>query len=299
MWVIGGGQFVSPGGMLPLNDTWSTVDGVNWTQEVAAAPWSPRIRPACVVHNGRMWVLGGLNLITQEALDDVWSSDDGINWKQELANAPWGVRFSHTATVYGGRIWVIGGSEAGWGAVEYGDVWSSADGVNWRFEGEPWKNEPYTTRSGHTVTVHNGRLYVLGIDAWSYGIHFRGDGELPWGVLDTPYLEALDWRGGEAPYTWTLIDGALPPGLAVGQSAQGMPESIVGVPEEVGNFTFTLRVEEGSGDFIEETFSIRIHATTPFSATSDGDGCVLGSVPPAPGALALLCAVIAILRRRK
>jgi hypothetical protein len=299
MWILGGGQHVTGWfDPLPLNDVWSSADGINWTQEVAAAAWPPRTGHESVVFDGRMWVIGGYDVFPGDPLNDVWSSGDGINWRQETAVAPWGPRFMHTATVYDNRVWVIGGREAVWNVVGYGDVWSSADGVNWRFEGEPWLGEPYPKSVAHAATVHKGRLWVIGgtLDAvWSYGIHGQV-AELPNGRVDLPYVGAAEVYSTDGEYTWTHVSGDLPPGLSFGTSTtRRLP--ISGTPAEAGLWTFTMRIEVADETF-EQEYSLRIWKQPSPLGDNDG-GCVLGSVPPAPAALALLCAVTAILRRRK
>ena len=46
-----------------------------WKREVANAPWSPRAYHAALVHNGKIWVLGGGNYVPQyHAWNDIWSS---------------------------------------------------------------------------------------------------------------------------------------------------------------------------------------------------------------------------------
>ena len=60
--------------------------------------------------------------------------------------------------------------------------------------------------------------------------------------------------GGVSPYTWTLVSGALPPGLQLSAS----PGRITGTPTTPGTFTFTVRATDTQGAFAERTFSITI-----------------------------------------
>ena len=60
--------------------------------------------------------------------------------------------------------------------------------------------------------------------------------------------------GGVPDYTWTLVGGALPPGLELQES----PGRITGTPTTAGTFTFTVRVTDERGAFAERTFSITI-----------------------------------------
>ena len=55
---------------------------------------------------------------------------------------------------HNGRLYVLGG----YGGSLKNDVWSSADGASWRFEG----NAEWTGRWLYKAVSHNGRLYILG-----------------------------------------------------------------------------------------------------------------------------------------
>jgi hypothetical protein len=60
--------------------------------------------------------------------------------------------------------------------------------------------------------------------------------------------------GGVSPYTWSLVAGALPPGLELSES----PGRITGTPTAAGTFTFTVRVTDDRDAFAERTFSITV-----------------------------------------
>jgi hypothetical protein len=60
--------------------------------------------------------------------------------------------------------------------------------------------------------------------------------------------------GGVPDYTWSLVGGALPPGLEL----QASPGRITGTPTTAGTFTFTVRVTDERGAFAERTFSITV-----------------------------------------
>jgi hypothetical protein len=60
--------------------------------------------------------------------------------------------------------------------------------------------------------------------------------------------------GGVPDYSWTLVSGELPPGLALSRS----PGRITGTPTTAGTFVFTVRVTDSRGAFAERTFSITI-----------------------------------------
>ena len=145
LWVLGGTEDYYFGDDKSLkNDVWSSADGKEWKREVANAPWSPRAYHAAVVHDGKIWVLGGGNYVPRyHALNDVWCSSDGTHWEQVTEHAPWAPRIWFSAVVYRDRMWVLGG----WSnnpSKNWGDVWYSQDGKDWtklavecRLEGAP------------------------------------------------------------------------------------------------------------------------------------------------------------------
>jgi hypothetical protein len=60
--------------------------------------------------------------------------------------------------------------------------------------------------------------------------------------------------GGVQPYTWSVVAGALPPGLELPRREN----TISGTPTTAGTFTFTVRVTDDLGAFSEKEFSITI-----------------------------------------
>jgi YD repeat-containing protein len=134
---------------------------------LAAAPWSPRSYHGCVVHNGRIFVFGGVG--ASGLLNDVWSSLDGINWAQETASAPWSARVT-TGVSADGMIWVLGAGGAS------NDVWTSRDGRIWNLES---MHADWPVRGGHTALVFQEKIWVMGgldgggsdlADVWSLEI---------------------------------------------------------------------------------------------------------------------------------
>ena len=59
--------------------------------------------------------------------------------------------------------------------------------------------------------------------------------------------------GGVPPYSWSHVAGTLPPGLSV----QASPGRVKGTPTTAGTFTFTVRVDDSSGQFATQQFTIR------------------------------------------
>ena len=86
MWVLGGKEVdAAPLGVGNKSDVWSSADGMDWTLATDSAPWGPRISHASVVHDGRIWVIGGYQ---GGRSNDVWYSSDGMNWTEATDTAP-------------------------------------------------------------------------------------------------------------------------------------------------------------------------------------------------------------------
>ncbi|WP_158793256.1 putative Ig domain-containing protein [Granulicella sp. L60] len=81
-------------------------------------------------------------------------------------------------------------------------------------------------------------------------------GNPPAGIVGAAYSTSLAASGGTAPYTWSVISGSLPAGLALSAST-GV---ISGVPTAQGTYGFTAQVQDASGSHASAGFSIMINA---------------------------------------
>lgn len=160
MWILGGIEDYYFGDEKSVkNDVWSSADGKEWKQEVANAPWLPRAYHAAVVHDGKIWILGGGNYVpSYHARNDVWCSSDGVNWEQVTEKAPWSPRLWFSAVVHRDRIWVLGG----WSnnpSQNWGDVWYSQDGKDWS---QLRSNIIWKERHEHSAYVFKDKIWVAG-----------------------------------------------------------------------------------------------------------------------------------------
>jgi len=80
-----------------------------------------------------------------------------------------------------------------------------------------------------------------------------GTSALPDGVVGAPYTATLNAYGGTAPYSWALNSGELPPGLGIGSGGV-----INGTPTTLGLYHFIVRVDDTSGQFDTQQYSIYI-----------------------------------------
>jgi hypothetical protein len=167
MWIVGGD--VNQGHYHA--DVWSSANGKDWTwvNQDKPVPWGPRALHYTVVHDGKIWLMGGQTIPPiagqKEAFyRDVWHTTDGVHWTQVEPKEPfWPQRgMIGGSAVFAGRIWVLGG-----GTYDtpnrperqlFNDVWSSADGVRWT---QHVARAPWAARQYHEVAVFDGRLWVL------------------------------------------------------------------------------------------------------------------------------------------
>jgi len=165
MWLLGGWN---PGDKVHFpqicnSEVWSSTNGADWTLENPQAPWEGRHTAGCVVHRGRMWIVGG-DANQHHYQNDVWSSEDGLHWELATDHVPWGGRVLHYTVAFNGRIWVMGGQTLPQFAPAeehfYNDVWSSEDGVNWQqvTAAAPWVPRGMTGGS----VVFRDRMWILG-----------------------------------------------------------------------------------------------------------------------------------------
>src|SRR5262245_9880282 len=73
------------------------------------------------------------------------------------------------------------------------------------------------------------------------------------GTVGASYAIGLFAIGGTQPYSWSVIAGALPPGLRLSGNI------ISGTPTTAGTFSFTARVADSAGQSASEVFSITIN----------------------------------------
>jgi hypothetical protein len=160
MWILGGTENYYFGDDRSIkNDVWSSADGKEWKLETAQAGWSPRAYHAAVVHDNKIWVLGGGDYVPKyHALNDVWNSEDGVHWAKVAGAAPWHPRLWFSAVAYQDRLWVLGG----WSnnpSKNWGDVWYSKNGKEWK---ELKSDVIWKARHEHSAYVFKNKIWVAG-----------------------------------------------------------------------------------------------------------------------------------------
>jgi hypothetical protein len=65
---------------------------------------------------------------------------------------------------------------------------------------------------------------------------------LPYGTVNLAYSTTLTASDGKIPYTWSVVSGSLPPGLALSTNGG----AITGTPTATGTFNFTVQIRDAS-----------------------------------------------------
>lgn len=73
------------------------------------------------------------------------------------------------------------------------------------------------------------------------------------GQTGLPYNSSISATGGTPPYTFTLVNGSLPPGLTLFASG-----AITGTPSLAGSFNFTVRVNDTINAFAEQQITLTV-----------------------------------------
>ena len=185
----------------PPRDVWSSGDGKAWTLVEKEAPWKYSDLPMTLTFGDRMWFMGGWTngrLAGHGATNEVWSSTDGATW--ELASkAGWSPRIAAAVVEFKGRIWMLGGTENYYFGDEQSlknDVWSSADGKEWKLE---TADAGWSPRAYHQAAVLNGKLYVFGGGNYVPKYHAVND---VWSSSDGKTWERVTEQAGWSPRLW-------------------------------------------------------------------------------------------------
>ncbi len=159
-----------------LSDLFHSSDGINWTATTYSPVFPARSFASEVTENGRSYILGG-------GQSDVWYSttqfDPNSVFTQATGDAGFIPRsnpalavFSPTSGTWAGqnRLWMVGGTNSDIGTL--GDVWSTADGVNWNMETD---DTPFFEQSDIDLLPQRslicfpfmGKLWIFGSTEWT------------------------------------------------------------------------------------------------------------------------------------
>ena len=158
MWMMAG----APDGTRYYNDVWSSTDGADWQEVPSNGPrFSVRKNPASASFQGRMWVVGGGELVAPGVMvlrDDIWTSTSGRSWQLQTTDSPWSARDFPNLLVYRNRLWLLGGRDPS-APGHVTDVWVTRDGVAWV---EVASKSPWPGRHGGALIVFHDKIWLLG-----------------------------------------------------------------------------------------------------------------------------------------
>lgn len=90
--------------------------------------------------------------------------------------------------------------------------------------------------------------------------------KLPVGLKDEPYTASFDMTGGVPRYSYAIVGGALPPGLAL-DAGTG---DIIGRPAQAGEFTFTVRAQDARREAALQTMTLYVGESAGSASTEQG-----------------------------
>lgn len=163
-----------------------TSDFKRWEVLAETSNLPLRIFYGAVVFKNLIWLMGGFDGKTY--YNDVWNSADAVHWTKVTDKAAWSRRNIGAAVVFKGRIWIIGGGVVDGTATDHQsetEVWSSADGINWRLE-----TDKMARLWGTSPVVFDDKLWLVGANR---------DGNFSRAVLVTD--DGVAWREETAPWS--------------------------------------------------------------------------------------------------
>lgn len=89
--------------------------------------------------------------------------------------------------------------------------------------------------------------------------------------IGEPYASQFTAVGGTAPYSWTLLSGAFPPGLSfVSGITLGISNPVTGTPTAGGSYSVTIRCQSKNGIFVDRTFSFFGYGVAEYTGLPSG-----------------------------
>lgn len=109
------------------NDVWFSRNGDEWFEIAETAEFSPRSGHQLIVHDDRLWLMGGSN--GGNMYNDVWVSDDGESWTSVAQSDAFGARTEFELFTLNNVLYISGGYTTS--GEQLSDLWRSSDGSNW------------------------------------------------------------------------------------------------------------------------------------------------------------------------
>jgi hypothetical protein len=156
-----------------------------WSIVLPEAPFGGRSAMSTTVFKDSLWVIGGWD--GDHVYNDIWVSHDGVHWRKRLSHAPFRKRAVHAAVVFKKKLWIIGGLylDKLHNIRDLNDIWYTSNGSDWT---KVETHGPFSPRGGHSLTVHHGKLWLIGGIAGTKDIWSSTDG-IKWKreLADSPF----------------------------------------------------------------------------------------------------------------
>ncbi|WP_430542654.1 putative Ig domain-containing protein [Xanthomonas sacchari] len=127
-----------------------------------------------------------------------------------------------------------------------------------------------------TATVTDSTAGVPGQASRSYTLSIaaptltQGQPTLPAGTSGTAYNQTLSTSGGTAPYSYSVVSGALPTGLSL------TPAGVLsGTPSAAGSFAFSIKVSDANGFSATQAYTLTIASAVPAPVAANDTGATL------------------------
>ncbi|XQA78327.1 putative Ig domain-containing protein [Xanthomonas sacchari] len=127
-----------------------------------------------------------------------------------------------------------------------------------------------------TATVTDSTAGVPGQASRSYTLSIAaptltpGQPTLPAGTVGTAYNQTLSTSGGTAPYSYSVVSGALPTGLSL------TPAGVLsGTPSAAGSFAFSIKVSDANGFSATQAYTLTIASAVPAPVAANDTGATL------------------------
>lgn len=148
----------------------SSEDGKNWNLRWRSTVFTGRFGHTVDYFKGEFLVIGGRQSSTENstAAEEIYSSRNGIDWKLEADHNLSGSKIFHKTVVFKDKLWVIGGRYPS-SEIGKGDVWSTADGLNWDLVLD---RAPFDGSDVRAAYVYNDEMVIVAKQLDSYFVCF-------------------------------------------------------------------------------------------------------------------------------
>ncbi len=120
--------------------------------------------------------------------------------------------------------------------------------------------------TGRTIAVYQAGAPVPLQGGSSDGINLGGTTNEA--SVSSPFLLGIDAypNRGNAPYTWSIVTGSLPPGMSLVSGSTSVGGYIIGAPSSVGSYSYGAKITDSDGQFLNIQVATEV---SPLSLTPD------------------------------